>query len=144
MARLAWRNNHRYIGRLSWNSLELLDARDATTPDSVFEACLRHLRHAMNSARIRSTISVFRPADGERKGIRIWNHQLIHYAGYQAADGSILGDPQQASCRLKRKRNSIDWASIERSLHPDHPLHPTPTAPYSSAFPGEFHPRHPI
>jgi nitric-oxide synthase, bacterial len=96
LAREAWRNNPRCIGRLFWNSLEVLDARSATSPDEIFEACVRHLRFATNGGRIRSTITLFKPApDGER-GIRIWNHQLLRYAGYRSADGSSLGDPAQA------------------------------------------------
>jgi nitric-oxide synthase len=96
MARLAWRNNARCIGRLFWNSLELLDARTAESPDEIFEACVEHLRYSTNGGRIRSSVTLFRPADEGERGIRIWNRQLIRYAGYRAADGSILGDPEQA------------------------------------------------
>jgi len=31
-----------------------------------------------------------------RIGVRIWNPQLIRYAGYRQPDGTILGDPAQA------------------------------------------------
>ena len=95
LAKTAWRNNARCIGRLHWNTLELLDARAATTADEVFEACVAHLRFATNGGRIRSAVTVFAPAEHDERGIRIWNHQLVRYAGYRAKDGSILGDPDQ-------------------------------------------------
>lgn len=95
MARLAWRNNARCIGRALWDRLHLLDARAASTPDEVFEACMHHLDFATNAGRIRPTITVFAPAQPGEKGIRLWNSQLIRYAGYRAANGSILGDPAE-------------------------------------------------
>lgn len=97
LAKEAWRNNSRCIGRLFWNTLELLDARSATTPDEIFEACVHHLRYSTNGGRIRSAVTVFpETPDGER-GIRIHNRQLIRYAGYRTSDGAILGDPDQAA-----------------------------------------------
>jgi nitric-oxide synthase len=96
MAKLAWRNHAKCIGRLFWETLELLDAREARLPDEVFDACVAHLRHSTNGGRIRPTVTVFRPADDEGCGIRIWNRQLIRYAGYRMPHGGILGDPEQA------------------------------------------------
>ena len=101
MARIAWRNNARCIGRLFWQSLELLDARAADSAAEVFEACLKHLEFATNGGRIRSAVTVFRAADAAGHGIRIWNRQLIRYAGYRNADGSVLGDPEQLAFTVK-------------------------------------------
>jgi nitric-oxide synthase len=101
MARVAWRNNARCIGRLFWNSLELLDARAAASADEVFDACVHHLRHATNGGRIRSVVTLFAPAATGERGIRIWNRQLIRYAGYPAADGTVLGDPEQLAFTAK-------------------------------------------
>ena len=95
MARVAWRNNARCIGRLFWQSLELLDARAAESAGEVFEACVAHLQFSTNRGRLRSAVTVFRPADADGRGIRIWNRQLIRYAGYRLADGGVLGDPEQ-------------------------------------------------
>jgi nitric-oxide synthase len=95
LARVAWRNNARCIGRLFWQSLELLDARAAESAVEVFEACVEHIRFSTNRGRLRSAVTVFRPADADGRGIRIWNRQLIRYAGYRMADGGILGDPEQ-------------------------------------------------
>lgn len=97
LAKLAWRNSARCIGRLFWDTLQLLDARTAATPGEVFEACVEHLRHATNGGRIRSAITVFQEAGPNEKGIRLWNTQLIRYAGYRAEDGTILGDPDQVA-----------------------------------------------
>ncbi|GAC1583475.1 MAG: hypothetical protein NVS4B1_22800 [Ktedonobacteraceae bacterium] len=38
-------------------------------------------------------MSVFAPQVPHQPGIRIWNPQVIRYAGYRQDDGSILGDP---------------------------------------------------
>ncbi len=108
MARIAWRNNSRCIGRLFWQSLELLDARAAETPAEVFEACLRHLEFATNGGRIRSAVTVFREADSTGSGIRIWNRQLIRYAGYRNDDGTFLGDPEQAAFTAKLRE--MGWS----------------------------------
>jgi nitric-oxide synthase len=96
-ARIAWRNNSKCIGRLMWRSLEMHDARDATTAGDVFDACVGHLRVSTNSGRIRPLITVFPPACPDAGGIRIHNRQLIRYAGYKLPGGSILGDPEQVA-----------------------------------------------
>ncbi len=95
-ARMAWRNNTRCIGRLHWQQLEVRDMRHLMTAEEMFQALLDHLRFATNNGKIRSTMTVFAPALPGHKGILIWNPQLIRYAGYRQADGSIVGDPSQA------------------------------------------------
>jgi len=37
---------------------------------------------------------VFAPETPERPAPRIWNEQLVRYAGYEQPDGSVLGDPR--------------------------------------------------
>ena len=92
-ARTAWRESVRCIGRLHWQSLQIVDARSLTDIDSVFDACVEHLKRATNGGRIIPTQTVFRQWEGPEQEIRVWNHQLIRYAGYARADGSVLGDP---------------------------------------------------
>src|ERR1700730_3796819 len=92
-ARVAWRNNTRCIGRLHWKSLVVRDMRHLSTAVDIFEALVEHIRFATNGGKIRSTITVFAPQAPDQPGIRIWNPQLIRYAGYCQPDGSILGDP---------------------------------------------------
>lgn len=41
----------------------------------------------------RSTITLFKPRTGPATDFRVWNSQLIKYAGYKQSDGSIMGDP---------------------------------------------------
>lgn len=90
---LAWRNHARCIGRLHWRALNVLDHRDATTAGDVFDACVEHLRYATNGGDIRSTISLFAPQRPGGEQVRIWNSQLVRYAGYRMSNGSCIGDP---------------------------------------------------
>ncbi|MCS0671353.1 nitric oxide synthase oxygenase [Cytobacillus firmus] len=90
-AKAAWRNSNRCIGRLFWDQLKVLDKRDAKEEDEVFSALFKHIQFATNNGRLRPAITIFSPDTSEQK-IRIWNHQLIRYAGYETADG-IIGDP---------------------------------------------------
>lgn len=92
-AKVAWRHNTHCIGRLHWKSLVVRDMRHLTTATEIFDALVEHLRFATNSGKIRSTITIFAPQTPEQPGIRIWNPQLIRYAGYRLSDGSVTGDP---------------------------------------------------
>lgn len=85
-ARVAWRNSNKCIGRLFWQSLHVFDERHLLEEEAIFEALLRHIDFATNGGKIRPTQTVF--AAGR---VRIWNHQLIRYAGYETKDG-IVGD----------------------------------------------------
>jgi nitric-oxide synthase, bacterial len=106
-AALAWRNHSRCVGRLHWKSLRVVDRRDASTAEDVFEACLEHLRSATNGGDIRSTITVFAPRRPDGAEIRIWNSQLVRYAGYRQRDGSCVGDPLNAD--LTEAIQGLGW-----------------------------------
>ena len=41
----------------------------------------------------RSTITMFPQRTDGKHDFRVWNSQLIKYAGYQMPDGTIRGDP---------------------------------------------------
>ncbi|WP_188316710.1 nitric oxide synthase oxygenase [Solihabitans fulvus] len=90
-AQVAWRNSARCIGRLYWRSLRVRDLRAVRDADRVAAHCRRHLRLAANGGRIRPVMSVFAPDEPGRPAPRIWNDQLIRYAGYER-DGGVLGD----------------------------------------------------
>ena len=92
-AKVAWRNAARCIGRLYWHNLNIRDCRKLRDPDDVARACFAHLRDTWRGGQIRPTITVFAP-DHPTEGapLRIWNDQLIRYAGYREADDSVLGD----------------------------------------------------
>jgi nitric-oxide synthase, bacterial len=93
-ARVAWRHSVRCVGRVRWPSLVVRDARHVRRLRQVRRQLIEHLWFASNGGRIRSTITVFAPDDELGPRIRIWNEQLIRYAGWRQSDGSVLGDPR--------------------------------------------------
>ncbi|MFC0524870.1 nitric oxide synthase oxygenase [Pontibacillus salicampi] len=105
-AKMAWRNSNKCIGRLFWNSLKVFDKRGLQTVDEVRDALEAHVRYATNGGKIRSTITVFHPVHNKENAVRIWNHQLIRYAGYETEDG-VLGDP--ASIAFTKKCTELGW-----------------------------------
>lgn len=92
-ARVAWRNASRCIGRLYWNSLNVRDLRGVTSPGEVHRELCEHLRLATNGGRVRPVISIFAPDTPDRRGPRVWNDQLVRYAGHRRPDGGVTGDP---------------------------------------------------
>jgi nitric-oxide synthase, bacterial len=106
-ARVAWRNSARCIGRLYWRSLQVRDLRRVHRADEVAAECAEHLRAATNGGRIRPLISVFAPDAPGSPGPRIWNEQLIRYAGH-TVDGAVVGDPRYA--RFTEAVRAMGWA----------------------------------
>lgn len=106
-AKMAWRNSNRCIGRLFWNRLHVLDARHMRSEDEIFRALLHHIEYAANGGEIRPVITVFGQSLDGRDPVRIWNHQLLRYAGYENADGSVTGDP--SSVGMTKKCESLGW-----------------------------------
>ncbi|CAH3893206.1 unnamed protein product [Pieris brassicae] len=92
-AKLAWRNAARCIGRIQWKKLQIFDCREVTTTSGMFEALCNHIKYATNKGNIRSAITIFPQRTEGNHDYRIWNPQLITYAGYIEPDGSVLGDP---------------------------------------------------
>jgi nitric-oxide synthase, bacterial len=107
-AQLAWRNALDCIGKGAWQKLIVRDARAAATADEVFDACLGHLRFSTNGGRIRPVLTAMSPQDPAGQGTRIWNSQLIRYAGYRLADGSVVGDG--GTVRFTEAVQSLGWA----------------------------------
>lgn len=99
-ARMAWRNSNRCIGRLFWKSLYVFDERRQKGAEEIATALFRHIDYATNEGKVRPTITVFHPQ------VRIWNHQLIRYAGYQTTEG-IVGDPH--SIRFTQVCENLGW-----------------------------------
>jgi len=107
-ARLAWRNAPKCIGRISWRNLIVRDRRHVVDPDEMFAECVEHLRAATNGGNIEIVLTLFRPTrPGERWGPRLWNSQLIRYAGYRMPDGSVLGD--RANLELTAAIRKLGW-----------------------------------
>ena len=101
-ARLAWRNSNRCVARYFWQNLQLRDMRHLETEEEMFDAIVEHIKFATNNGDLRAVMTVFRP-----DGRRLWNPQLIRYAGYRQADGTILGDP--ANAELTKQAFSLGW-----------------------------------
>ncbi|BCJ73093.1 hypothetical protein CS0771_26370 [Catellatospora sp. IY07-71] len=96
-ARMAWRNASRCIGRVYWRSLTVLDRRAHREPDRIYDDLVSHLHLATGEGasrgRLRAVISIFEQAVPGRPVTRLWNDQLIRYAGHRDGAG-IVGDPQ--------------------------------------------------
>ena len=123
-ARVAWRNAARCIGRLYWHGLHVRDRRDVVDPGGVAEECVAHLRASTRRGKVRSTITVLAPDTPGAAGPRIWNEQLVRYAGHRApgegpdgpdgADGdATVGDPRY-----------VAFTDLARSLGWDPPSPP--------------------
>ncbi|XGI84307.1 nitric oxide synthase oxygenase [Halorutilales archaeon Cl-col2-1] len=93
-ARMAWRNSNRCIGRLFWDRLNVIDERGRETAKGVYEALCDHIEYATNDGDIKPAISIFKPMVRGEQQVRIWNYELVRYAGYETEDG-IIGDPDE-------------------------------------------------
>ncbi|MES5953257.1 nitric oxide synthase oxygenase [Bacillus fungorum] len=109
-AKVAWRNNNRCIGRLFWNKLSVLDARDVNDAEGIYNALIHHIQYATNNGKIKPTITIFKQYKGENNNIRIYNHQLIRYAGYETEDG-IIGDSQ--SIGFTEECEKLGWSGLK-------------------------------
>uniref|UniRef100_A0A8C2JL66 Nitric oxide synthase, inducible n=1 Tax=Cyprinus carpio TaxID=7962 RepID=A0A8C2JL66_CYPCA len=93
-AKQAWRNAPRCIGRIQWANLQVLfDARKCRTAEDMFQMLCDHIQFATNGGNVRSAITVFPQRTDGQHDFRVWNSQLIRYAGYKMTDGTIIGDP---------------------------------------------------
>ena len=91
-AKLCWRNSSRCVGRQFWQGLNVRDYRHLTTPESMTQALFEHIEEATNNGNIQATMTVFAPDSPNKTGPRVWNSQLLRYAGYDD-HGLVLGDP---------------------------------------------------
>jgi nitric-oxide synthase len=107
-AQVAWRNNSRCIGRLYWRSLRVRDRRRVSSAAEIAAESIGHLRAATNGGRIRPLITVFAPDEPGRPGPRILSSQFVRYAGHEAGDGTVIGDP--ANTRLTQLARGHGWS----------------------------------
>jgi nitric-oxide synthase len=105
-ARAAWRHAGRCNGRDKWRTLRVRDRRHVSSADEVAAETIGHLREATNHGHIRSYITVFAPDQPGRPGPRIWNPQVIRYAGY-TRPGGITGDPLNTA--LTHLAGQLGW-----------------------------------
>ncbi|MBI1757646.1 MAG: nitric oxide synthase oxygenase [Actinobacteria bacterium] len=113
-AKLAWRNAARCIGRLYWRRLHVRDRRHLRDPAEIANEAAEHLQIATNGGRIRPIVTVFAPDTPDSAGPRIWNEQLVSYAGHRRRDGGVLGDPRTADLTELARR--LGWTAPETSF----------------------------
>lgn len=106
-ARIAWRNHGRCIGRLFWESLEVFDCRQITTPAAMADRITDHMTAALGDGRVRSMISVFAPVEGDAIPARVESGQITQFAGYLRDSGQVLGDRQNVEAT--RIAMSMGW-----------------------------------
>ncbi|XP_073533292.1 nitric oxide synthase 3 isoform X1 [Phyllobates terribilis] len=92
-AKQAWRNAARCVGRIQWSKLQVFDARDCRTTHEMFTYICNHIKYSTNKGNIRSAITIFPQRKDGASDFRIWNSQLIRYAGYRQEDEAVVGDP---------------------------------------------------
>jgi len=81
------------IGRLHWQKLVVRDCRALRLAEEIFSALIEHVRLSTGTGKVVPMITIFAPEHSDQRPVRIWNRQLIGYAGYRRSDGTILGDP---------------------------------------------------
>lgn len=106
-AQIAWRNAERCVGRLYWKGLHLRDCRHITDAQEIANALFDHLRFAFNGGDLRPAISVFAPETPHKPATRIWNPQLLRYAGMRLRTGKQIGDP--ANNELTQRIMELGW-----------------------------------
>lgn len=115
----AWRNSNRCIGRHMWRTLKVQDCRNVRSREGVVGALHQHLDMAWQDGAIQSVITVFAPRTpgetGKPDPVRIANHQLLRYAGFEQADGTVIGDPH--SVNFTRRMRALGWNPKEQTAH---------------------------
>lgn len=94
-AQTAWRNVARCSGRSQWKSLQIRDCRHVETVEDMFDEICKHIKESTNGGKIIPMISIFpQRKPGVKDALRIWNGQLISYAGYTSPFDPkvIIGD----------------------------------------------------
>jgi nitric-oxide synthase len=90
-ARVALRDSGWCASGVPWRRLKVRDLRGLRNAAAVAAECFGHLRVAAAGPEITPLITVFAPDAPRAPGPRIWNDQLIRYAGHRAAE-QVLGD----------------------------------------------------
>lgn len=72
---------------------------------------LKRISEAFNAGNLLPTVFVFRPRNVDCLGPMFWNHQILEFAGYEAEDGSIMGDPN--SVNLTKAIIELGWVPPE-------------------------------
>lgn len=112
--RFAWRHSVRCVGRFFWKQLEVRDARECASAEDLAAACVAHVRDATNGGAIRPLVTVFAPKRSGVEPWRIWNYELVRYAGYRSEDGRSWVIPQRRSL----PKNASTWVGVRPRRDP--------------------------
>lgn len=112
-AKVAWRNSNRCIGRLFWDKLEVRDLREVDTDKSFIDAIEKHIIDATNGGKIKPIISIF------SNEIKLYNEQLIRYAGYGDIGDPISKEITDLACKIgwEKERKEFDVLPLIYSAH---------------------------
>lgn len=91
-ARVALRDSGWCTNGVPWRQVTVRDLRGLRDAATVASECFEHLRLATNGGRIQPLVTVFAPDAPGNPGPRIWNEQVVRYAGYARPGGRVLGD----------------------------------------------------
>ena len=68
--------------------------REMTDLEECFGKICQHIIYSTNEGNIKPAITVFpERVPGQPDKVRVWNGQIIMFAGYEQDDGCIIGDP---------------------------------------------------
>ena len=93
------------------DELKLCDLRAVTSSSQMVAEVLTGIFEAFNRGNFLPTVFVFPPRGVDCRGPMFWNHQILEFAGYEAEDGSIIGDPN--SVNLTKAIIELGWVPPE-------------------------------
>lgn len=86
-ARIALRDSGWCTSGVPWRQLKIRDLRGLRNAAAVAAECVTHLRLAAADGRIKPLVSIFAPDTPAAPGPRVWNDQLLRYAGHPTGVG---------------------------------------------------------
>ena len=101
-----------YVRSVLIDAIRVCDLRSATSSAKMAIELMKGISKAFNNGNIQPTVFVFPPRTANSRGPMIWNNQVLAFAGYEAADGSILGDP--ASVPLTNEIINLGWVPPQK------------------------------
>lgn len=105
--RRAWRNSRKCIMRSHCDELILCDLRNVHSSVQMAAKLIDGVLKAFCHGNIQPTVFVFPPRAINGRGPMVLNHQILQFAGYEADDGSVIGDP--ASIEITRTFIDLGW-----------------------------------
>jgi nitric-oxide synthase len=90
-ARVALRDSGWCTSGVPWRQLKVRDMRGLRNAAAVAAQCVAHLKFGYAGGDVRPLVTVFAPDTPTTPGPRLWNDQLVRYAGYRTG-ADIIGD----------------------------------------------------